>query len=112
MVRRSSNLDRVTINLADHIQERYKPFLFFIILFGLTNDPSFFIDHINEVGENKIQNCFKISSYSKILDDHPHQIDFFLKNLRKVNSSGKLTKSEFAVSKVRCLEQMILRDGI
>ena len=96
---------------------RYGHYEFLVMLFGLTNAPSTFIDLMNRVFRPYVDRFFvvfidDILVYSKDWEAHDTHLRVVLETLRKEQLYAKLGKCEFWLREVSFLGHIILEEGI
>nr|GEU94224.1 putative reverse transcriptase domain, ribonuclease H-like domain, aspartic peptidase domain protein [Tanacetum cinerariifolium] len=95
----------------------YGYFEFTVILFGLTNAPSIFMDLMNHVCKPYLEKFIivfidDILIYSKSKEEHEVHLKTILDLLKKEKLYAKFSKCKFWLKEVQFLGHMVNRDGI
>ena len=95
----------------------YGHYKFLVMLFGLTNAPTAFMDLMNCVFRPYVDQFVMvfiddILVYSKDRDDHDTHLQVVLETLRKEQLYAKLSKCEFWLREVSFLGHIISKEGI
>jgi hypothetical protein len=85
--------------------------------FGLTNAPAFFMNLMNKVLMEELDNFVvvfidNILIYSKSREDHEHHLQMVLERLRAHQLYAKLSKCEFWLEKIAFLRHILTAEGI
>ncbi|GKG26153.1 putative reverse transcriptase domain-containing protein, partial [Tanacetum coccineum] len=85
--------------------------------FGLTNAPVIFMDLINSVFHEYLENFVIVFSddllvYSKTSEEHEDHLRIVLEILRQKKFYAKFSKCEFWLGQVAFLEHIVSADGI
>ena len=96
---------------------RYGHFEFLLMLFGLTNAPTTFMDLMNRVFKPYLDQFVvifidDILVYSRSRGEHERHLSFVLQTLRDKQLYVKLKKCEFWLDKVSFLGHVVTKDGI
>ena len=77
--------------------------------FGLTNTPTAFMDLMNRVLVDYIDDIF---IYSKSTEEHAQYLELVLRRLQDKQLYAKFQKCEFWLNKVIFLSHMVAKEGI
>ena len=96
---------------------RYGHYEFLVMLFGLTNAPTAFMDLMNRVFQPYVDQFVvvfidDILVYSKVREDHDTHLQVVLETLRNEQLYAKLSKCEFWLRSVLCLTHYIRRRNL
>ena len=96
---------------------RYGHYEFLVMSFGLTNAPAAFMDLMNRVFKQFIDQFVivfidDILIYSKSREEHEQHLRSVLQTLREHQLYGKFSKSEFWLERVAFLGHVVSRNGI
>ena len=96
---------------------RYGHYKFTVMPFGLTNDPATFMDLMNRVFKEFLDQFVivfidDILVYSKSPEEHEFHLSKVLQTLREDALYAKFNKCKFWLSRVAFLGHVILGDGI
>ena len=98
-------------------RNRYGHFEFLVLPFGLTNAPAIFMSLMNDVFLDYLDRFVlvyldDILVFSNTIEEHAIHLRMVLSRLRRNKLYGKLSKCEFAKSKVEYLGHIIGNEGI
>jgi hypothetical protein len=96
---------------------RYGYYEFLVMSFGLTNAPAAFMDMMNRVFRELVDQCVvvfidDILIYSKTREEHEEHLRMVLDILRKQQLYAKFKKCEFWLDNVTFLGHVVTKDGI
>ncbi|XP_028092882.1 uncharacterized protein LOC114293061 [Camellia sinensis] len=96
---------------------RYGHYEFLVMPFGVTNAPAAFMDLINRVFKQFLDEFIvvlidDILIYSKIMEEHENHMRIALQTLREKKLYTKLSKCEFWLGSVAFMGHVINKDGI
>jgi hypothetical protein len=96
---------------------RYGQYEFIVMPFGVTNTPAFFMNLMNKVFMEELDNFVvvfidDILIYSKSREDHEHHLRIVLGRLRAHQLYAKLIKCKFWLEKIAFLEHILTAEGI
>jgi hypothetical protein len=96
---------------------RYGQFVFTVMSFGLTNAPAYFMNLMNKVFMDELDNFVvvfidDILIYSKSVQEHEQHLQVVLGKLRAHRLYAKFSKCEFWLEKVAFLGHILTAEGV